>query len=225
MPRSVTPELKDCIEKLSAEGERTLSARELADIVGEVARTLTADFGPLSNPTPPLVDQAEDAAPARDSDAAMTTLNEIGTIDHEHGPLADIRRELDEIRTATQDAAAKYLSSAEAIEKIADRPDLDFDDQAIFSQVSTDIFEASSFQDITGQRLTRISEILRRVEYLLASTKAALGDETAVDDASALSEDVEQTEHRKVEYILHGPQDAGTANTQEEIDKILASFD
>jgi len=225
MPRSVAPELKDCIEKLSAEGERTLSARELADIVGEVARTLTADFGPLSNPTPPLVDQAEDAAPARDSDAAMTTLNEIGTIDHEHGPLADIRRELDEIRTATQDAAAKYLSSAEAIEKIADRPDLDFDDQAIFSQVSTDIFEASSFQDITGQRLTRISEILRRVEYLLASTKAALGDETAIDDASALSEDVEQTEHRKVEYILHGPQDAGTANTQEEIDKILASFD
>jgi hypothetical protein len=36
---------------------------------------------------------------------------------------------------------------------------------------------------------------------------------------------VEQQDSRKEEHILHGPQDAGIANSQEEIDKILASFD
>ena len=91
--------------------------------------------------------------------------------------------------------------------------------------MAIEIFEASTFQDITGQRLTRIAESLRHIEYLLAATKAALGDEEAADSAESMAGSLEQVEQRKVEYILHGPQEAGKANTQEEIDKILASFD
>ena len=95
----------------------------------------------------------------------------------------------------------------------------------MLSHLATDMYEAASFQDLTGQRLTRIGESLRRIEFLVASAKAALGDEGAAAEAEALSETVEKTENRKMEYILHGPEEAGTANTQEEIDKILASFD
>jgi len=225
MPRSVSPELKDRIERLAAEGDRSLSARELADIVGEVARSLTADLGPLSEVTPSAGGPSDAPAALGDSAAALEALSQIGTIDQGEGPLADIRGELDEIRSATQDAAAQFLSCAESIESVADRPDLDADDQAKLAQAATDIFEASAFQDITGQRLTRIAETLRHVEYLLASTKAALGDEAAAESADAMSGALEQSEQRKMEYILHGPQEAGTANTQEEIDKILASFD
>jgi chemotaxis protein CheZ len=155
----------------------------------------------------------------------MDVLNELGTVDEGEGPLASISRDLDEIRDATQDAAAKFLACAENIEELSDRPDIDPDDQTVLMQVSTDIFEASAFQDLTGQRLTRIAEFLRQIEYYFASTKAALGDEEAAEIANSLSDTVEQMENRKVEYILHGPQDAGTANSQEEIDKILASFD
>jgi hypothetical protein len=56
MPRSVNPELKDRIESLTADGDRTLSAGELADVIGEVARTLTADLGPLSAASVPESD-------------------------------------------------------------------------------------------------------------------------------------------------------------------------
>lgn len=224
MPRSDIPELRDCIESLKAESDRCLSARELSDIIGEVARTLTVDLGPLSNAEPSDGEGAGDAS-AADGGAALDALADVGAIDQGDGLLADLWQDLDEIRTVTQDAAAKYLSCAETVESFADRPDLESDDQAMLSHLATDMYEAASFQDLTGQRLTRIGESLRRIEFLVASAKAALGDEGAAAEAEALSETVEKTENRKMEYILHGPDEAGTANTQEEIDKILASFD
>jgi chemotaxis protein CheZ len=231
MSRSETTELKGCIEALKAEGERRISADELSDIIGEVARTLTADLGPLGEPAAADGGSEPDPAPVREPSsagnvaAAQDALSGIGMIDAGEGPLAELWHQLDEIRTATQDAAARFLVCAEDVETIAERPDMDTEDQALFEQLATDMFEATSFQDLTGQRLTRIGEILRQVEYLVASANASLGDESAALAAETLSEDLEKTEQRKVEYILHGPEDAGTANTQEEIDKILASFD
>jgi len=221
MSRSEPAELKGCIEALMAEGDRSLSAGELSDIIGEVARTLTADLGSLGTPSPVPAEPVDDGHSA----AALAALSDIGAIDKGPGPLADLWHELDQIRIVTQDAAAKFLVCAEDVETIAERPDLEADDQALFAQMATDMFEAAAFQDLTGQRLTRIGEILRQVEFLVANAKAELGDTTAASIVDTLSERVEETEHRKVEYILHGPQDAGTANTQEEIDKILASFD
>jgi chemotaxis protein CheZ len=225
MPRSVNPELKDRIESLTADGKRTLSAGELADVIGEVARTLTADLGPLSAASAPETDAVPTAPDTADNAEALDVLSQIGTVDEGEGPLASISRDLEEIRNATQDAAAKFLACAENIEEMSERPDVDPDDQVVLMQASTDIFEASAFQDLTGQRLSRIADTLRQIEYYIASTKAALGDAAAAEIANTLSDTVEQTESRKVEYILHGPQDAGTANSQEEIDKILASFD
>ena len=221
MSRSDATELKGCIEALMAGGDRSLSAGELSDIIGEVARTLTANLGSLGTPS------ATVAAPADDShsEAVLTALEYIGTIDKGPGPLSDLWHELDEIRLVTQDAAAKYLACAEDVENIAERPDLEADDQDMFAHMATNMFEAASFQDLTGQRLTRIGEILRQIEFLVASAKADLGDSSAASIVGTLSDDLEKTEHRKVEYILHGPQEAGTGNTQEEIDKILASFD
>jgi len=225
MQRSENPELRSRVAALMAESERSLSARELSDIISEVARTLTSDLGPLSESYPHAVDSGAAFDGTGDREAALAALADIGAIDQGAGPLADLWHELDEIRLVTQDAAAKYLSCAEEVEVIAEDPELDSDDQATFLRLATEMFEAGAFQDITGQRLTRIGEMLRQLEFLVASAKAALGDEAATAVVGGMSEQVEKTEHRKMEYILHGPQEAGTANTQEEIDKILASFD
>jgi chemotaxis protein CheZ len=213
-----------------AEGDRSLSAGELSDIIGNVARTLAADLGPLSPSTP-----AEDAAlsgsdpagSANDDDfgGALALLSEIGNVDGSDSPLAELWQELDEIRTVTQDAAAKFLACAKKVEAIAERPDLPSEEQEQFERLATDMFEASSFQDLTGQRLTHIGDILRRIEFLVASARGELGDESVAEAVETLSDQVEKTEQRKMEYILRGPQEAGTANIQEEIDKILASFD
>ena len=101
----------------------------------------------------------------------------------------------------------------------------DFKEESDLYRLATDIYEASGFQDITGQRLTHMAQTLKQVELQIASAEAVLGDKNAVQAAETLADTVEKTEARKMEYILHGPQEAGKANTQEEIDKILASFD
>lgn len=230
MSRSESTELKGCIEALKTEGERRISADELSDIIGEVARTLTADLGPLGEPAaaggsesdPP---SAQGSSFTEISEAALAVLADLGTIDSGEGPLAELWHQLDEIRIVTQDAASKILVCAEDVETVAERPDMDSEDQTLFEQLATDMFEATAFQDLTGQRLTRIGEMLRQIEFLVASARASLGDDSAASAVGTLSENIEKTEKRKVEYILHGPEDAGSANTQEEIDKILASFD
>ncbi|MPY74073.1 MAG: hypothetical protein GEU87_07415 [Alphaproteobacteria bacterium] len=230
MTRSVDRGLNDCLEHLRGEGDRRLSARELADIIGEVAQTLIAGSNPSDGPVRTSEqDGHRKAAPAAganaDPDAARAVLAGLVCGGAATGQLAALQRELDEIRSAMQDAAATFLSAAETVENIAGHPDMDHGDQAELFRRATAIYEASAFQDITGQRLTRAAEMLRQLEWSVVSAQAALGDESAAEAAGPLSDLVEQTETRKMERILHGPQSAGTANTQEEIDKILASFD
>jgi chemotaxis protein CheZ len=220
MPRSADPGLRDCLERLTADGDHRLSARELADIIGEVAQTLTADLQPLSV----AGTEPGTAAPSVDAAGALAMLAEIVNVES-GGRLAELKEELDEIRTSMQNAEAVYLSAAESIENIAAHPDMDADDQAQLYQLATDIYEASSFQDIGGQRLTRVTEILKELEFTVVRAQAVLGDDAADQSVDALGDAIERSETRKMEYFLHGPQNAGKANTQEEIDKILASFD
>lgn len=225
MSRSVNSELMGCLENLKAEGDRKLSARELAEIIGDVASTLTADLGPTTSIT-----EAPSASGAPDAmhqvvAAALEALRTIGDPEKEDGRFAELCSEMDEIRSATQDAAVRFLSVAERIEDIAGNPDMDSGDQSDLSRLATDIYEASGFRDITGQRLTHMAQTLKQVELQIANAEAVLGDKNAVHAAESLADTVEKTEARKMEYILRGPQEVRKANTQEEIDKILASFD
>lgn len=226
MTRSVSSGLEGRLDSLKAEGDRRLSARELAEIIGEVARTLTADLAPLGVADPaPAGGGAPDVASEPRVAETLEALSEIGSAEQSSGRLAELRREMDEIRAATQAAATAFLAAAERIEEIAGHADMDASDQGDLYRLATEIFEAAGFQDITGQRISRVAEIMRQVDYHVAVAKAALGDAAAGQSAETLRETVERVETRKVEYILHGPEQAGTANTQEEIDKILASFD
>ena len=227
MSRASNRGVDDSLARLRAEGDRRLSAKELADIIGEVAQTLTIGSVPPGG-SPLRVERPEEGAgkaPSLDRDAALAALAGILDAEADGGPLEDIRRELDEIRAEMQQAAATFLSVAEAIEDVAGHPDLDLDDQDELYRRATSIFETAGFQDFAGQRLTRAADMLRRIELAVLQARAALGDPDASAAAACLAGIVHQVETRKVERILHGPQNAGSANTQEEIDKILASFD
>ena len=226
MSRALDRGLSDRLGRLRADGDRRLSAGELAEIIGEVAKTLIAAAVPPDSPARTnLPDNHESGELAADPGAARAALAEIADIESEGGSLSDLRQELDEVRAAMHEAAATFLSVAEAIEGIAGHPDLDPDDQEALYRHATAIYETSGFQDLAGQRLTRAADILRRIELSVVEAQAALGDDGAAQAVAALSDAVDHVETRKMERILHGPQSAGTANTQEEIDKILASFD
>lgn len=129
--------------------------------------------------------------------------------------------ELDAIVDATEEAASKIMDVAEEIGDVA--AGLKGKAAKRLEDATTAIFEASSFQDITGQRISKVVATLQHLEQKLAALASAIGDEAIeTEDASALDETGEVIDEQD---LLQGPQLDGAGNSQDDIDAILAGFD
>jgi len=82
-------------------------------------------------------------------------------------------------------------------------------------QSSATIFEACSFQDITGQRVNKITKSLGYVEERVSSIVAIWGED-AMDDVK-----VKGDEKSKDEKLLNGPQLEGKGLSQADIDSLF----
>lgn len=80
---------------------------------------------------------------------------------------------------------------------------------------SQEVFEACSFQDITGQRVNKITKSLSYVEKRVNSIVEIWGEE-ALD--AVVVEAIEKTEDEK---LLNGPQLEGKGLSQSEIDALF----
>jgi len=118
--------------------------------------------------------------------------------------------ELEGIVNATEDAANRIITAAETIRTCVEGSDIG-DKARIIEQVNT-IFEACSFQDLTGQRVRRALQQLQTVE-----------DELANIVTNATQAPVERGRADKInataEITGSGP-DLG----QDEIDKLMAGL-
>jgi chemotaxis protein CheZ len=82
--------------------------------------------------------------------------------------------ELDAIVAATADATSAILDAAEKLTAIGAGSGPATNDQ-VTEQV-TRIFEACTFQDITGQRITKVVKALKQIEAKVADLVEAFGD-------------------------------------------------
>ncbi len=83
-----------------------------------------------------------------------------------------------------------------------------------------EILQACSFQDIAGQRLAKVTELLETLEERFHS----LVHETGVEDSlDTMGEEELDIERRRKEQILHGPQLTGDGVSQDEIDALLGA--
>jgi len=148
--------------------------------------------------------------------------NNPGDINDKHIPTAT--DELDAIVEATATATGEIMDACETIMEKAGEAGGEHGD-AITAEVMK-IFEACSFQDITGQRITKtvktLKEIEDKVQRLVGVMSAGLPSGAADSESAADEGDDTRTGD---EALLNGPQMAGDAITQEEIDKMLAEFD
>lgn len=141
------------------------------------------------------------------------------SVREEHIPAA--RDELDAIVGATETATEEIMSASEKIQTIAESLD-DGVAEELTDQVMQ-IYEACSFQDITGQRITKVVATLQRIEQSVEAMLAAFGDEAA--RMRVLEHTQEESETNQDVDLMNGPQLEGSGNSQDEIDKLLASFD
>lgn len=123
--------------------------------------------------------------------------------------IPDAIAELREVGTLTESTVDTIMSKAETLME---------QDEALDDAMA--ILEACSFQDIVGQRLSKVTELLE----ILEERMHCLAHETGIaDNAAALCDKELEIEMRRKELILHGPQLTGNGVTQDEIDALLGA--
>ncbi len=145
---------------------------------------------------------------------------EIGALqvnDLKHTRIPAAGQELDAIVKATEKATNTIMGSAEIV-MAADASDADAY-KALVDAKMLDIFEACSFQDITGQRIAKVVETLEHIEARVSRFAAAVQTK---DMEVALSDHEREREERKQKFMLHGPQLDGQGIAQNEVDQLFS---
>ncbi len=124
--------------------------------------------------------------------------------------------ELDAIVAHTASATDAILESCEALDVVASG--LDGAGAARLQDATTRIYEACSFQDVTGQRITKVVATLKAIEQKVAQIVAKFGAREPPWRRGAAAPDGEAA-------LLNGPQLPAAAMDQSDIDRLLASFD
>ncbi|MHA6289102.1 protein phosphatase CheZ [Maricaulis sp. CAU 1757] len=123
--------------------------------------------------------------------------------------------ELEAVVGDTEKATETIMSAAEAV--LCD-DSADYDEyKANVEAAMMTIIEACSFQDLAGQRVSKVVGSLRHVENRVARFAEVMG----VRDADHPAEETEE-ERRKRELLLNGPAIGGPETSQDDIDAMFA---
>lgn len=129
--------------------------------------------------------------------------------------------ELDAILQSTEHATTEILNGSERIQSVADRLRREHPDLAqILDSEVTDIMTACSFQDITGQRMTKVVNTLRYIERRVHAMIQIWGLE-GVEEAELSAVLGEDKDTRPDAELMHGPALRGAIN-QDAVDMLLA---
>jgi chemotaxis protein CheZ len=143
------------------------------------------------------------------------TASKSGEVSGLHVPSAT--DELDAVVGATENASASIMDACDSIQTSLESVEDETAKSAITEQVMN-IYEACSFQDITGQRITKVVKTLREIEGSVDGLLSLVGEKN-LQRGEAVDERSED------EKLMNGPQLDGEGMSQEDIDKLLAEFD
>lgn len=120
--------------------------------------------------------------------------------------------ELEAITRDTENATHNIMNAAEAI------MGMDVSDPKAYKAAVDDevmkIFEACSFQDITGQRVSKVVNVLKQIEERVGKLAATLG----VEDKDV---ELSEREKRARDLLLNGPAIGGPETRQDAIDAMF----
>ena len=141
----------------------------------------------------------------------------VDDINASHIPTAT--DELDAVVSHTATATNEILDCCETLEGLQAR--LTGADAEALSGAVTRIYEACSFQDITGQRIGKVVSALKSIEKRVAAVTQSFGR----GGAPPPEPEAPATPRTEGQELANGPQLPGSGTSQAEIDRLLASFD
>ena len=174
-------------------------------VLGSMAGDLTAAEAAL---LAELADLGRTVACAKQEIARL----KVDDITDSHIPKAT--DELDAIVEHTAHATNEILDCCEVLENII--PRIGEEQAQALQGVTTRIYEACSFQDITGQRIGKVVAALKAIEARVASITGRY-----MDDREPPAPETAPTEGRR---LAEGPQLPGAGISQADIDRLLSDF-
>lgn len=137
-----------------------------------------------------------------------------------HIPTASL--ELDAIGSHLEEATGAILDSCERLGAAAARAGGEA--AAAISDEVTRIYEACGFQDIAGQRITKIVTTLHTIEDRIARLLAALGHDLSPGGAGAPPAIPPHATKGGEAALINGPQVPGAGNSQADVDALFAAL-
>ncbi len=197
---------------------RTRYPASAPDMVAEVVRSVLASMrGDLASKEVSLLSEVEALGRTISTAKAEIAALRVDDINASHIPFAT--DELDAIVAHTASATHAILESCETLDEVGTA--VSGEVAAKLTGATTRIYEACGFQDITGQRITKVVGTLKTIETKVASIIAAFGDRSGTVAAAPPAERPAVVETS----LLNGPQLPTAAMDQSDIDRLLASFD
>lgn len=137
--------------------------------------------------------------------------------------------ELDAVVQAAAVATNTIMDACEIVENVMG--DVPAETSGKLMDATTQIYEACTFQDITGQRINKVVTTMRHIEDRIDALLDAFGDKPA--GAKKKTKAPKKTAAPKSgpkktltdEDLLEGPQLGDKVKSQSEIDDLFASFD
>lgn len=206
--QSAAEKIKVAIETLKTSGVRERPLVEVLDLSHQMADAMNTFFGSLDRS---IIGEfryiADFIQKARDEISGLQA-NDI-----KDSRIPGASMELDAVVRDTERATETIMSEAETLMN-AEPTDLALY-KAEVGAAMLRIFEACSFQDLTGQRVNKVIATLRHIEERVGQFAGALG----VTDTDA---PVSAAEQRAKDLLLNGPAINGPSTTQDDIDAMFA---
>jgi chemotaxis protein CheZ len=127
-------------------------------------------------------------------------------------------QELDAVVNATESATNDIMNAAEQIDDLAGRlksQAATANDAAVAEEINervVNIFEACNFQDITGQRITKVVNTLTYIDERVSRMMEMWGAEQIAADQGDVGHD---------DDLLNGPAPEGEGSSQDDIDALF----
>jgi chemotaxis regulatin CheY-phosphate phosphatase CheZ len=132
--------------------------------------------------------------------------------------------ELDAIVISTERASFEILNAAERLLELTGRLRQENADPEICALIDSEvsnIFTACSFQDLTGQRTSKVVNALRYIEQRINAMIGIWGEDRSGGGGAAVADDFVDT--RPDAHLLNGPQLDGLGVSQADVDSMFDS--
>ena len=212
--------IKSKLDEIRADHSDSVPIGEITAVVESI---LTSMSGDISSSDFKLYHELEVLALYIDNAKMEIASLRPDEIPQEHIPSAT--DELDAIVEHTEEATGTILDAAEKLEELAASSDKKTAET--ITEAVTSIYEACNFQDITGQRITKIVKTLKHIEEKVDALIAAFGEQVndSPEERNKVAGKKKNEELSEDEKLKHGPQLKKNAQSQKEIDALLFGDD